>query len=263
MKEERMTHSDVTVDEIINALASNTLLHQLQSAFRNLCILILTPDTQLVFANDPCADYFPDETPESLIGKTLSSLLEPACSNTRRVHFAHPVRTGRPAVCLEIMRGVRMCSRFSPLRLQAPFEEVTLIMWTIEAITHEDLLKLRASTPPEDLYEDSCFDLGALNVLSDRELEVLALMGHGLRSKEISEKLCRSISTINRHREHIGEKLGITDRAILIRLANLAVLEVEDASRMRRTITGLGIIDNPPSNAIERATHDLDADTYD
>ena len=52
-------------------------------------------------------------------------------------------------------------------------------------------------------------DVGAL---SDRELEVLELIGNGLGSREIAEKLHLSIKTIESHREHMKTKLGL-DRA--------------------------------------------------
>ena len=52
----------------------------------------------------------------------------------------------------------------------------------------------------------------AVESLSDRELEVLELIGDGLGSREIAEKLHLSIKTIESHREHIKTKLGL-DRA--------------------------------------------------
>ena len=51
------------------------------------------------------------------------------------------------------------------------------------------------------------------NILSKREMEVLRLIDHGLLSKEISDNLCISINTVNRHRQNILQKLKV-DRAI-------------------------------------------------
>lgn len=45
--------------------------------------------------------------------------------------------------------------------------------------------------------------------LSDRESEVLALIGDGLQSGDISSELSISISTVNRHRENIKAKLQL------------------------------------------------------
>jgi DNA-binding NarL/FixJ family response regulator len=60
---------------------------------------------------------------------------------------------------------------------------------------------------------------GTLESLSDRELEVLELIGNGLGSREIAEKLHLSIKTIESHREHIKSKLGLTRAAELVNYA--------------------------------------------
>ncbi|MGQ9474947.1 MAG: response regulator [Actinomycetota bacterium] len=48
--------------------------------------------------------------------------------------------------------------------------------------------------------------------LSERELEILQLLGDGLSNKEIAEKLFISIQTVKTHITHIFEKLGVKDR---------------------------------------------------
>ena len=45
--------------------------------------------------------------------------------------------------------------------------------------------------------------------LSDREREVLVAVAQGLSSKEIADKLCISIHTVNSHRKNITHKTGI------------------------------------------------------
>ncbi|MCQ2274235.1 MAG: response regulator transcription factor [Bacteroidales bacterium] len=45
--------------------------------------------------------------------------------------------------------------------------------------------------------------------LSDRESEVLVLVAQGCSSKEIADKLCISIHTVNTHRKNITHKTGI------------------------------------------------------
>jgi DNA-binding NarL/FixJ family response regulator len=59
----------------------------------------------------------------------------------------------------------------------------------------------------------------ALESLSDRELEVLELIGNGLGSREIAQKLHLSIKTIESHREHIKSKLGLTRASELVNYA--------------------------------------------
>jgi DNA-binding NarL/FixJ family response regulator len=55
--------------------------------------------------------------------------------------------------------------------------------------------------------------------LSDRELEVFALFGQGLTTKEVSERLALSHKTIGTYRERIKEKLGLRNSAELLRHA--------------------------------------------
>ncbi len=50
---------------------------------------------------------------------------------------------------------------------------------------------------------------GTFESLSDRELEILDLVGRGMGSRDIAEKLGVSIKTIESHREHIKTKLGL------------------------------------------------------
>lgn len=51
--------------------------------------------------------------------------------------------------------------------------------------------------------------------LTDRELEVYRLIGEGRSSREIAAKLGVSIRTVDAHRTHIKEKLGVKDAAEL------------------------------------------------
>jgi DNA-binding NarL/FixJ family response regulator len=55
--------------------------------------------------------------------------------------------------------------------------------------------------------------------LSDRELEVLEMIGQGTPTKLIADKLSISTRTVEAHRAHIKEKLAITDGAALVRYA--------------------------------------------
>lgn len=55
--------------------------------------------------------------------------------------------------------------------------------------------------------------------LSDRELEVLQHIGKGLGTRDIAATLNLSIKTIETHRAHIKEKLGLKDAAEVTRFA--------------------------------------------
>lgn len=58
-----------------------------------------------------------------------------------------------------------------------------------------------------------------VEVLSDRELEVLRLMGRGRGTREISQELHRSIKTVEAHRASLKDKLGLKTAAELAHFA--------------------------------------------
>ena len=61
--------------------------------------------------------------------------------------------------------------------------------------------------------------------LSDRELTVFQMIGQGLATREIAERLHLSVKTIETYREHIKAKLGLKNSAELSRHAAQWVLE--------------------------------------
>jgi two-component system response regulator NreC len=62
-------------------------------------------------------------------------------------------------------------------------------------------------------------DTVGLEILSDRELQVLELVGEGLSNQSIGEKLKLSPKTIARHRERIMKKLNMHSRTELVKFA--------------------------------------------
>jgi DNA-binding NarL/FixJ family response regulator len=58
-----------------------------------------------------------------------------------------------------------------------------------------------------------------IETLSDRELEVLQLMGQGMGTAQIADKLCLSVKTIETYREHLKEKLNVSSGQGLLRYA--------------------------------------------
>jgi len=72
--------------------------------------------------------------------------------------------------------------------------------------------------------------------LSERELEVLRLIGDGLTNAEIAERITVSVRTVETHRAHIHQKLDVRTRAELVRIAREAgVLEAGQSVSDRNT----------------------------
>jgi DNA-binding NarL/FixJ family response regulator len=70
---------------------------------------------------------------------------------------------------------------------------------------------LKRLTVPSSRPESSPVDR-----LSDRELEVFQLLGNGLTTRKIAERLGRSIKTIETYRENIKRKLDLKNAVELV-----------------------------------------------
>ena len=55
--------------------------------------------------------------------------------------------------------------------------------------------------------------------LTDRELEVVQLIGRGLSSREVAESLHLSVKTIESHRAHVKEKLSLRNATELVQFS--------------------------------------------
>lgn len=64
-----------------------------------------------------------------------------------------------------------------------------------------------------------------LDVLADRELEVFRLIGEGVKTAEIAERLHLSVKTVETYRDRIRQKLGLSDGTKLSHYATQWVLE--------------------------------------
>ena len=62
-------------------------------------------------------------------------------------------------------------------------------------------------------------DKQTLDGLTDREREILQLVAEGHTNKDVAEMLSLSIRTVQNHRAHLMEKLGIHDRSELVKYA--------------------------------------------
>jgi DNA-binding NarL/FixJ family response regulator len=75
------------------------------------------------------------------------------------------------------------------------------------------------STLVKDVVERGGTDDPDFDVLTARELQVLKLIAEANTSKEIATELSISVKTVERHRQNILDKLGMSDRVELTRYA--------------------------------------------
>ena len=67
--------------------------------------------------------------------------------------------------------------------------------------------------------------LSPVNALADRELEVFLLIGQGMKTANIAERLHLSIKTVETYRDRIRQKLDLSDGGELAHFATQWVLE--------------------------------------
>ncbi len=75
------------------------------------------------------------------------------------------------------------------------------------------------ATLVRDFVERDRSDADQFDILTPRELQVLKLIAEAYSSKEIAAELVISVKTVERHRQNILDKLGMSDRVELTRYA--------------------------------------------
>lgn len=96
------------------------------------------------------------------------------------------------------------------------------IMQGIRAVCAGDIYvsdRMQKSMMYQYLHGNRAGEASPISTLSDRELEVLNLLGEGLSSRDIAERLHLSQKTVDSHRTHLKEKLRLAGASELIRFA--------------------------------------------
>ncbi len=159
------------------------------------------------------------------IGRHLRDILREEFADERVEMVRESLRTRRTIIYESVLRGLRQRVAIRPLG-GADSDAAVLVA-----------RRLRAGERIRDLVPAGAIlktprvqDPGVLGVLSERELDVLRLVGEGLSSAEIAARLHRSVRTVEGHRKAIGAKLGFSRAADLVRVAIRAGLcELPDA----------------------------------
>jgi DNA-binding CsgD family transcriptional regulator len=218
------------------AIACNLeLLWQMLAVDAGCSVSVIDRDGRLCWANErTLIDYEwhlsirnPDAAGEELdpIGKPLGEILRPEFVEERIAYIREAIDSGRTVVYESVLRGVRQRVAIRPLGGTGT-DLAAMIARRLRGTE-----RIRDLVPPGAILRvPRVQDPGLLGVLSDRELDVLKLVGDGLSSGEIARRLHRSVRTIEGHRKTIGEKLGFSRATDLVRVAIRAGLcELPDA----------------------------------
>ncbi|MEM1330775.1 MAG: LuxR C-terminal-related transcriptional regulator [Planctomycetota bacterium] len=198
-------------DALSVALQLEPLLMQ-WSVDRNLRVLRVS---------ERCARILLGCRPSQVEGAAIADVVPEPVVNRVREMLELVQRTGQPAIGRGVWGGQRYRTIYMPT-------ENGMTCLTRPAPTN-----LPVDDAGEESMDSGFVELGELDRLSPRELEVLALLGEGLRIKDIAERIGRSYKTASSFRDSLGRKLGIADRCELVSLARSRGLEHRHATMPR------------------------------
>lgn len=192
---------------------------------------IVDIDGDLLFVNQEEMRIFEGVTDVDFEGKNLRDFHAPAFVEERLRVIRQVIESGKPVHFRHIYLGHRVESTIWPLpELDSEKPRVMVISRQVHGLDQ--------SVPAEgiDCVESAYIDLGTLNILSPRELEVFVMLGHGKSIPEVARLLHRSPKTIERHRESIGQKLSLQSQAEIVRIVTDVGLTLDDLQRERLAI---------------------------
>jgi DNA-binding CsgD family transcriptional regulator len=162
----------------------------------------------------------PDVLLSDCVGANLTRVLGDRYGG-ERVRLARNVMASNlPIISRSVMRGRQYVSHFHPAYdSQDPDAQLVIVFHQVVEgpVTSDDFER-------GQYVEAVNNDYGVLSALSRREVEVAALLGHGLDAKSLATTLSRSLETISSHKKSIFAKLGVDNQleaSIIIRRAGL------------------------------------------
>lgn len=196
-------------------------------------VVICDLEGNVVWGNERCFKIYlgPDAKPGDVIGKSWEELGFPDAWIAERLKIFRDIKeSGEPLLLRTIWRGSQVYAWIYPI---PPDDESAKDQFLVVSRVSEADPKDLTRDAGDKVVSSGVLRLGELDVLSPRELEVLALLGQGMTIKEIAGVLFRSEKTIGRHRDSIGIKLGLRNKVDLAEVARRAGLTVEDVGRER------------------------------
>lgn len=194
------------------------------AAAPGLAVALMLADGTILYVNETITRLYGGGTVEEHTGSNLADLYPREWAEEKIALLRRVAETDDRLMIRYIWEGKRIEAQYQRIPAEEEGGEPRILVTVREGTTEGDLV-------PEG-YEVVKMDtahFGPLSVLTPRELEVLALIGHGKSAKEIAELLGCSPRTVERHRDSIGKKLDKNDRVSLALIAQAAGLELRDA----------------------------------
>lgn len=175
-------------------------------------VMVISLDGMVEYAN-PAACAFLGLPESEVVGRNYGALFEENHAAERLSMISQVARSGTPMAIDGVVRGVTTRTVCRPI----PASTATRILLTSRV---GPTMHPQGSHPEAvPVMRSRADDYGRLSTLTARELEILRHIGLGLSTAEIAKRLHRSVKTVEWHRVSLGNKLGVTNRVELARLA--------------------------------------------
>ena len=208
-------------------------LLQALNADPHIGVSVVTESGVIVYTNARCTWLHFRDDRTALAGQRFDELFSAEWTAERLGYMRRVLTTRRSLVIRHIRRGAELHTTLHPIDTP-PGAERRVLGLTVETCSSGTCSGNGCRDHAHlEVVESNQLDLGELDVLTRREIEVLALLGNGLSRGEIADALYRSPKTIDKHLESIATKLRISSRLQLARVAQRAGLTIRDSDRPR------------------------------
>lgn len=177
-------------------------------------IVVSDATGRVVICNDQAAKHIGLERADQVIDQTFHDNCASDYADERVAYIREAIETGEAFAVEGMTRG--RWRRTIVRRLGSTGRAAQLALLVHIPVPEEHDEPSQVSYAVRRARVD---DFGDLGTLSERELEVLKLISQGLTTAEIAKSLHRSVKTVEWHRVSLGNKLGLSNRVELARLA--------------------------------------------
>lgn len=192
-------------------------------------ITVLSASGIVLRAGDDCASRI-GRTKDELTGRHVSEFCPAELAGEFLPTLTRHAADGSPFLAAVMLGGNWSMFLFRPRRVDGDTLEY-------ECFTERDWRCIEHEVHGIPFYKFRYRDLGPLAKLTQRELEVLKLIGDGLTTKQMSQVLHRSERTIQGHRISLGKKLDCRTKADLAHVATDAGLPGAQLHELRRFLS--------------------------
>ncbi|MCC9656909.1 PAS and helix-turn-helix domain-containing protein [Rhodopirellula halodulae] len=195
-------------------------------------VCVTDHEGRLIYVNDTAMVLFSDVPGLDYTGKFIHDFHPPQYVKERLAMIARVLAEGKPLAIRHIYHGKQIHSTVWPIRdSKPPYHRVVVVSRTTSGLLKTELDKSIETVRTEFI------DYGPLSILTQREVEVAVLLGHGMSVPKVAKLLQRSPKTIERHKSAITQKLGLHGQAELVMIISEMGLDLDDAKLKRLPAT--------------------------